>query len=108
MPWPRSGIHKMTPRGKKVFLSKRAWFRHIQVDHPELANQLDEVLKTIEEPEGIYLDRAAYVSFRFSEKMGINIMIVYRLAGDTGTVKTAYTTFNPYIEVKPLIRVWPI
>jgi hypothetical protein len=108
MPWPNWGLCKTTPKGIRVFLRHDTWFNHIKVDHSELANYLGEVLETIEHPESVHADRNAYISFRFSEKLGMYIMVVYSAGGHTSKVKTAYTSINPYIEVASLMRVWPI
>ena len=107
MPWPRTGLYKTTPRGVRVFLRKNTWFNHICTSHPELKNWLDDILSTIEKPEGIYDDRGTLFSFRFSEKRGKYIMLVYRIVGRMGRIKTAYTVNDPFAQTRDLNKVWP-
>jgi hypothetical protein len=107
MPWPTKGLYGITPRGIRVYLSKNTWFNHICANHPELRNCLDDILKAISEPEAIYLDRGTHISYRYSERRGKFIMLVYHIVGRVGKVKTAYAVMNPWIEVEKSIKVWP-
>jgi hypothetical protein len=101
-------IPKKDPRGAKVFLRKTTWEEHICSNHPEMYNCLEEVLHTLMHPEKIYSYRDHRFSFRFSRKKGSFIMIIYKISGTLGWVKTAYTVQNPYGEVEGYNRVWPI
>lgn len=107
MPWPKTGLFRVTPRGIRVYLRKITWFNHICANHPEIKNWLTDVLDTIEEPERIYEDRGTMFSFRFSERRGKFIMLVYHIVGKTGRIKTAYPVVDPYTQIKDMNKVWP-
>ena len=110
MNWPTQldAIVRKMPRGTRVFLRKSTWFDHICANHPELESCLADVLNTLTHPESIYQCRNERYSFRYSQKRGSFIMLVYKISGTVGYVKTAYTLPNPYVEVEGLNRVWPI
>jgi hypothetical protein len=101
-------IPKRDPRGTKVFLRKSTWYEHICHNHPEMHNCLEEVLNTIIHPERIYSYREHRFSFRYSKKRGSFIMLIYKVSGKLGWVKTAYTVQNPYVEVEGYNRVYPV
>ena len=105
MPWPKNGLFKITPRGIKVYLRRNTWFNHICAFHPELSNWLHDILLAIEQPEAIYDYKGT--CFSFSERRGKFIMLVYRIVGRAGRIKTAYAVLNPYVEVQGLNKVWP-
>lgn len=107
MPWPITGLYRITPRGFKVFLRKNTWFDHICIYHPELRNWLNAILLAIEKPERIYDDRGTLLSFRYSEKRGKHIMLIYHIVGKIGRVKTAYTVDDPFAQTRGLNKVWP-
>ena len=108
MPWPKTGLYRVTPRGEKVFLGRYKWFNHICASHPELRNLLGDVLATIERPEGIYRERNTYFSFRYSERRGKFIMLVYKVSSSSvGKISTAYAVMNPWVELEGCRRVWP-
>ena len=108
MPWPPRGLCTDTPRRMKIYLRKDTWFNHICAYHPELSNCLADVIKTISEPEAIYRDGSAFISYRFSEKRGKFIMVIYHTVGRVGRVKTAYTVIDPIPEIMECNRVYPI
>lgn len=107
MQWPKKGLYRVTPRGFRIFLRKRTWYNHICASHPEIRNWLGDVLRAIEQPEGIYDDRGTLFSFRFSEKRGKFIMLVYSISGRVGKVKTIYAVIDPWPQVYGLNKVWP-
>jgi hypothetical protein len=104
MPWPEKGIYGIPPilRDVKVYLGKYKWFDHICANHPELHDCLRDVVMAITEPEAIYLDRGTHLSYRFSQKRGKFIWVVYHIVGRTGKVKTAYTSMTPWVEASDL------
>lgn len=110
MRWPRRlhAIVKYTPRGIRVFLNKTTWFDHVCVNHPEVSNRLDEVIKTLEKPDETYAFRKNRYSFRYFQRRGSFIMVIYGVGARVGRVKTAYSSVNPYVEVEGYSRMWPI
>jgi hypothetical protein len=107
MPWPPQGLYADTPRRIRVYLRKNTWFNHICAYHPELNNCLDDVMNTISDPEAIYDDDGAYVSYRYSEKRGKYIMVIYHIVGRVGRVKTAYAVNDPIPEIMECNKVYP-
>jgi hypothetical protein len=106
MPWPDAGL--INPRGETIFLRKETWFNHIYHGHPELRNCLGDVILAVREPEAIYKDkdRNAFVCYKYGERSGMFIVVVYEMSSGTGHVKTAYTSPQPYIELAYLPKVW--
>jgi len=94
--------------GAEVWLNNNTWFNHICINHPELRNCLQEVLDTITEPIAIHKGQNnTYFAFRWSQKRGRFIFVLYHRKGKTGRVKTAYETPDPAPEVAGLIKVYP-
>jgi hypothetical protein len=113
MTWPldKDAIYRFSPRGIKVFLRRSTWFEHICDGHPEMHNCLKDVLLTLEAPEMAYEDGPHGYNYRYSEKVGSFIMLIFRVSrtgARIGWVKTAYLTQNPYVEVSGMNKVWPI
>jgi hypothetical protein len=104
--FPRSGLFRITPRGKKVYLRKITWLDHIRTGHREVRNWIKEILLTLEIPEAIYDDKGTFISYRWLENKGKFLMVVYSLYGNTGRVKTAYTTLEVYKETRDWNKVW--
>lgn len=108
--WPAGGLYRITPRGERVYLRKSTWFFHIVQSHPEMQNCLEALLETIREPEAIYrtkTGRKTYLCYRFSERRGMWVVVIYGISGETGSIRTAYQVRNPATEVKGLNRAWP-
>jgi len=91
-----------------VVLRKTTWFDHICLGHSEMHNCLGDVMATLERPEAVYAFKKERMSFRYSERKGSFIMLVYTVREHLGWVKTAYMVPNPYVEVEDYNRVWPI
>lgn len=110
MQWPdrRDAFPVVAPRGIKVFLKKSTWFDHVCSGHPEMHDCLEDVLKTIRYPDEVYDFQRHRYSFRYCLLRGTFIMLIYKVSGKLGWVKTAYTVLNPYLEVEGYNRVWPI
>lgn len=101
MPWRRN------PRGEIIYLRETTW-DHIIVNHPELKGCLGDVLLTVEQPDSIYIYGNAYHCFRYGDRSGFHIMVIYGASYGKGHIKTAYWVPNPYIEVNRLTKVWPV
>ncbi len=42
------------PRGFEVGLTNKCWYNHIQIEHPEMRDRLDDIKRAIELPDYIY------------------------------------------------------
>lgn len=73
-----------------------------------MENHLGEVLDTIDQPDEVYYSQKHRYSFKYFPRRGIYLMLIYKVSGDVGYVKTAYIVPNPYVEVEGYNRVWPI
>jgi len=105
--WPKfGGVYGITPRGNKVYLRKKTWYTHICTSHPEIRSWIEEVLETLEKPEAIYDDRGTFISYRWFNKKGKFLMVVYSIFGSTGSVKTAYSVIDYYSQTKNWNKVW--
>ena len=69
---------------------------------------LSDVVKTLESPEAIYLgSKKTHFAYRYAEKRGKFIMVLYHRGTRQGRVKTAYATSDPYSIVADKIKVYP-
>lgn len=110
MIWPKTkaALWRYTPRGIKVFLKKTTWYDHICRGHVEMNNSLEDVIRALERPEATHAFKRDRFSYCYSQRRGSFIMLVYKVSGRLGWVKTAYMVQNPYVEVEGYNRVWPI
>lgn len=106
--FPRSGLFRITPRGKKVYLNKGTWYGHVSNSHREIRNWIKEVLLTLEKPEAIYDDKGVFISYRWFNNKGKFLMVVYSIYRNTGRVKTAYPTLEVYKETRNWNKVWSL
>ncbi len=88
------------PRGYQITCPQEAW-DHIIGNRPWMAGWEAEVKRTIENPTmGIYQDadfseREVYYMFRLAGKKGyLKVIVSIEAANKTGTVVTAFPTYN--------------
>ena len=107
-PDPKYSYALNAPRGIRVFLNKSTWFDHICRGHAEMEKCLGEVLDTIDRPDEVYYYQKHRYSFKYFMTKGCYVMLIYKVSGNVGWVKTAYILPNPYVEVQGYNRVWPV
>jgi hypothetical protein len=85
--------------GIPIRLTKERW-QHILYRHPEMENQLERVLETLEEPDGIQKgDFGELLAIRLYSETPLTrkyLVVVYReISSEDGFVLTAYFVVSP-------------
>ncbi len=76
----------MAPNGRKVSLSEDYW-RHILFRHPEVLRYEETILKTVEEPDEIYVDeRGGIHSIKRIDKDHF-LAVIYELEKDEDSLE---------------------
>jgi hypothetical protein len=105
--WLHRNIKIRAKDGADVWLNRNTWSNHICLNHPEMKACLGDISDTLQEPDAIYFGNNTYFAYRWSERRGKFIMVLYTKNNRQGRVKTAYMTSDPESIVLGKIKVYP-
>jgi hypothetical protein len=86
------------PQGYEIQMTDECWYKHILIEHPEMANCLDDIKQAIETPDYIYESKYRSSSHLYflnvldedSETEYILVVVSIRQKNRKGYIQTAF------------------
>jgi len=79
------------PDGRRVILTDDYW-QHIKFRHPEIEDDQDSLIRTVEKPDETFQDNRGGVHALKRLDKSHFIVVIYEFENDIGFIRTAYIT----------------